>query len=218
MFHETFVMPDGVYEIIAAIAGATISGWILLRSHHSKVQEEIRLHKEIDVFERKKIVYQNVLNNVTEILDYVTLFGKKTNWRIARQTYNDLILTGSKSIIDAYNDFLKNYDGNNPKTDEKVKKILFEIRKDLYKEDLKITDIKFMVPGSRTMKSLELIGKHRSTLEEQGFDSLDSLSQMNVDDIKSKTAIAVEDLQKIKDICQEEKQFSEELKNSLKND
>lgn len=218
MFHETFVMPNGIYEIIAAILAATISGLILLRSHHSKVQEEIRLHKEIDVFERKKTVYQNVLNHVTEILDYVTLFGKKTNWRMARQSYNDLILTGSKSVINAYNDFLKNFDANNPKTDEKVKKILYEIRKDLYNEDLKITDIKFMTPGSRTIKSLELIGKHRSKLEGQGFDSLESLSQMNVDDIKSKTGIDAEDLQTIKDICQEERQFSEELKNSLKKD
>ena len=218
MSSEAFVIPNGVFEIVAAVIGATISGWVLLRSHHSRVKEEIRLHKEIDVFERKKTVYQNVLNHVTEIIDYVTLFGKKTNWRIARQTYNDLILTGSKSVINAYNDFLKNYDANNPKTDEKIKKILFEIRKDLYSDDLKITDIKFMTAGSRTMKSLEIIGKHRTKLEEQGFDSLSLLSQMNVDDIKSKTGINVQDLQKIKDVCLEEEQFLEELKNSLQKD
>ena len=113
---------------------------------------------------------------------------------------------------------MKNYDGFDPKTDVKIKKILFEIRKDLYTEDLKMKDIKFMSVGSRTKKSLELIGKYRSTLEEQGFDSLSSLSQMNVDDITSKTEIDVKDLQKIKDVCQEEKKLLEELKNSLKKD
>ena len=53
MFHEMWTA--GIYEIIAAMIGATISGIILLQVHHSKVKQELKIHREKEVFERKQM-------------------------------------------------------------------------------------------------------------------------------------------------------------------
>ena len=68
----------------------------------------------------------------------------------------------------------------------KIKKILIEIRKDLYGDTLTPLEVNVVNPGTKIMSALEIFGKHKDILIQEKLDSFKSLSQMNIDEIHNK--------------------------------
>ncbi|MBI5147394.1 MAG: hypothetical protein HZA84_09330 [Thaumarchaeota archaeon] len=206
---------DWTLQIIIASVSATISGVILLLLHHSRVKQELEIHRKKEIFERKQKMYRKLLNHIEERLDYVFFLGNDLDWREVRLIYNELMLSGAKPVIDAFNNFLKTYNPQNPKDDEKFKKILVEIRKDLYGDVISVSDVKVVNPGSKILDELEILGNHKEILANEGFENFESLSKMDIDMIHAKTSIDKADLQQIKHVAEKEHKSLVNLKNSI---
>lgn len=197
------LFPDWVLQIIIASVGATISGIILLLIHHRRVKQEIEIHRENELFDRKQESYRWLMKDVFDDMDYANYLGNEPNWKIGRHIYNELLLIGSQSVINAYDDYLTNYNKvKEPEKSELIKKILTEIRKDLYPKELGAKKIRFIVPPPDTAEILKLIGKHRTKLEEARLFIFKNLSTMDIDDAFQKTNIDKQDLEKMKKIAQ----------------
>ena len=208
------MLEEGIYQIAAAAIGATISGIILLQIHHSKVKQELDLHRQKDIFDRKQRIYRTILSHVDQIIDYSQYYGVDLNWKISRLTYEELLLIGTEKVIKAFHEFHKEYSKRdaNPQT---LKKLYNAIREDLHEETLSEKEIRVMVPGKKTLKALEILDKHYNILRPLGLENLSKLSQINVEEIHSKTGIIKDDLEKIKDMAIKENRHDDEIKHLL---
>ena len=204
-------MTEWLLQIFLASIGATISGIILLLIHHSKVKQELELHRQKEIFDKKQRVYRIILNNVNQLRDYSLYLGSDMNWKLARLAYDELILIGSEKVIIAYHKFQKEFKKIDS-DDKVVKKLYNAIREDLYETSLPEKEIKMVGPGTKTTNILKILGDHYSKLRPLGLENLHDLSNMDVEEIHSKTSISKDDLKKIKVMAEKENQFDEEIK------
>lgn len=219
MFHET--LPVEIYEIIAAIMGVTISGWFLLRSHHNKIKEELEIHREKEVFNRKQIMYRTLVNYFLELLDLKSnTKHERGNWRIGNYLYTELLLIGGKPVITAFTIHLKAKlagTDNDIEHSNKIKDILVGIREDLYHHKLDRDEINFIQPTQETYDALEIIEESYSDFEKFGLTTLEKASKMNVEQIANETSIPKEKLEFLKKIALTEKKIYDEFTDYLNN-
>ena len=206
-------IPFWLLQIIIASAGATISGSVLLLIHHFRVKQELEIHRKKDVFERKQKVYRSLLRNVSALMDFTSSLGKNVNWRISREIYNELILTGSNTVIEAHNKFTRESDtSDDKKYTELVKSMWIAVRKDLYEESLSPKDMRFFGGSNKTLKVYETYGKYREKIRPLGIENYESIAQMNVDEIHSQTNIDKTELEFMKKQCLKEVEIEKEWK------
>jgi hypothetical protein len=187
-------------QIIIASVGATISGAILLLIHHSRVKQELEIHRKRELFDRKQKTYRLLMRDVFRDLDYVTNLGRPKNWRVTRDVYNELLLIGGKEVIDAYNEYIKKYDQlDDVQGSQMVKNLAIVIRKDLYGEIISSEQVKFMAPSRKSRHAIEIYAKNHEKLSQFGFDTFELFVNMDIEDIHSKTGISREELKELKD-------------------
>lgn len=118
-------MTFDILQIIVASAGATISGVILLVIHHSRVKQELEIHKKTDEFERKQKAYRAILNLISRVTDHSYLIGSEINWKIMRHVYNEILLVGSLDVVKASNEFILKLDEVSGKKEHELIKNLW---------------------------------------------------------------------------------------------
>jgi len=193
------MIPEWILQIIGISVASTISGIILLYTHHKKVKQELKIHGKKEEFDRKQKVYRTMLRNVSELLDFVQNLGSSVNWRIGREIYNELILIGSPAVIDAHNNLTRTYDkATDAEATAMIKKLWIAVREDLYDETLKDEQVRFFRPSSSTTKAFEIYAKYAEKLKLLGIESYESLAEMNVEDTYSKTGISKGELESLK--------------------
>ena len=211
MFHE--MLTSEIYEIIAALIGATISGVILLQIHHSKVKQELEIHQKKDVFDRKQKMYRSFVNNFMALLD---VRGNPThdfaNWRVGNYLYNELLFIANDSVIRAFNKYLK-YE----KTDDPIeftnitKDVLIAIREDLYGETINRDDINFIRQSRDVDKAFQSINEYYESLEKLNLTNFENFSEIDTKDVAEKTGIPIEKLDFIKKIALNEIRIQSEF-------
>lgn len=214
-------IPDWLLQIIIASAGATISGIILLHTHHSRVKQELEIHRRKDVFERKQKMYRSFVNNFMKQMD---LRGNPThdlaNWRIGNYLYNELLFIASESVIRAFNKYLKGILQSN--TDEEftnmTKDVLIAIRKDLYGENISRDEINFIRSTLDADKALQIINENYAVLEKHGLTNFQNFSTVDINSISTQTGIPLEKLNFVKKTALNEIRIELEFKRFLEHD
>lgn len=214
-------IPDWVLQIIIASVFATISGAILLLIHHFRVKQELEIHREKEVFNRKQIMYRNLVNYFFELLDLKSNpMHDRGNWRIGNYLYTELFLIGGKSVITAFTIYLKaklaGTDDNVEHTN-KIKDILIGIRKDLYHHKLNRDEINFIQPTQETNDALAIIEEYYSDFEKFDLTTLEKASKMNLEQMVNETSIPKEKLEFLKKIALNEKKIYDEFTDYLNN-
>jgi len=207
------MLTSEIYEIIAALIGATISGVILLQIHHSKVKQELEIHQKKDVFDRKQKMYRSFVNNFMALLD---VRGNPThdfaNWRVGNYLYNELLFIANDSVIRAFNKYLK-YE----KTDDPIeftnitKDVLIAIREDLYGETINRDDINFIRQSRDVDKAFQSINEYYESLEKLNLTNFENFSEIDTKDVAEKTGIPIEKLDFIKKIALNEIRIQSEF-------
>lgn len=208
------LIPDWSLQIIIASIGATISGIILLITHHSKVNQEIEKHRKIENFERKQKAYREILRLISQVLDYQRFLGSPMTWKIVRYAYDEIMIVGSKEVVEKANELLLNkVDGET--ANNKIKDLWNLIRKDLYGEELPIEHMHVITPSPETVNALSLYHEHSAALISLGINSLEKASNMDVDIINQHTTIDKEKLYLIKKMAENELQYENDFKKFL---
>lgn len=208
-------IPDWFLQIVIASTGATISGIILLITHHSKVKQELEIHRKKEVFERKQRMYRSLVNQFLKFLDLKSNpTHDRGNWRIGNYLYTELILVGGKSVIQAFNNHLKSKLADTDSDIEhtnKIKDILIAIRKDLYDEELDYDEINFIQPTQETHKALSIIEEHYPILKSYELTTLQKISDMDIEKMSSEIKISTEKLKFLKDTALQERKIQEDF-------
>jgi len=215
------LIPDWLLQIIIASVGATISGFFLLIIHHSKVKEELEIHRKKEVFDRKQKMYRDFYNYFLERLNLESnAIHDRGNWRIGDYFYTELLLIGGENVIHAVNKHLNaKLAGNVNNTEESnnIKDILIEIRKDLYGENLDKSDINFIQSTQDTNDALEIIENNYDILKKYDFTTLQSITKMDVEQMVKTTQISEEKLNFLKNVALKEKKIYDEFRQFLDN-
>lgn len=207
-----------IITIISAlgIVGASfVSGFFLLRSHHSKVRQEIKIHRENELFDRKQKAYRELLKVLSRSEDYSNFLGTPINWKIIRYFYDEIMLIGSKEVIEKTNELLSDESPNTKNSDKIMKQLWYAIRKDLYDEKISIDNMKMIRPSPKTIRALALHNVVYFKLKSLGIDTIAKTREMDVDDINKKSQIDKSDLNLIKEMAKEELENENELKRFL---
>jgi len=201
--------------------GATISGSILLLIHHFRVKQELKIHREKEVFERKQIMYRNLVNYFLKLLDLKSNpTHDKGNWRIGNYLYTELLLVGGKSVIDAFTIHLKAKlaeRDNDVEHTNKIKDILIGIRNDLYHHKLNRDDINFIQPTSEANEALKIIEDNYSDFEKFDSTTLEKASKINVEQMVRETSIPKNKLEFLKKTALHEMKIYDEFSRYLTN-
>lgn len=214
MFHET--LPVEIYEIIAAVLGATISGILLLLTHHKKVNQEIEKHRKIDNFEKRKKAYRKILEMLSKLLDHSHLLGKPVNWKITRYAYNEILLVGSKEVVEKTNELMLSIgESDSSVTDAKVKNLWNAIRNDLHGEELSPEQMHMIRPSTETLAALSLYHNYSNQLKSAGINSLEKARDMDLSAIHAATQIDTNELLDIKEMAKNELMYDDELNKFL---
>lgn len=208
-------IPDWLLQIIIASVGATISGVILLITHHSKVKQELEIHRKKEVFERKQRMYRNLVDQFLAFLDLKhNPTHDRGNWRIGNYLYTELVLIGGKSVIQAFNNHLKSKlkgTDNDIEHTNKIKDVLIAIRKDLYDEELDYDEINFIQPTQETHTALSIIEENYPAFESYNLTTLQEISDMDIEKIHSETKIPIEKLSFLKNTALQERKIQDEF-------
>jgi len=213
-----FFIPNWVLQIVVASIGATISGVILLLVHHFRVKQELTIHRNKELFDRKQKMYHHVIKYFLQSLSTKDNFGAHSNWRIDSQIYNNLLLIGKESTIIALNRYLEQAGTGISEIElsNLFKKVLIEIRKDLY-DDEKLTpnEIKFFSLTSESEKAVKIIKTNIEKLKEHDLTTFWDIAEMDVEKVKEQTGIDGETLDFLKKISKKEKDIEKEFKEFL---
>jgi len=202
--------------IIAASIGAIGSGAVLLHIHHGKVKQEIELQKKKEQFEKKQKLYRAILQQVNSLMDFSAFLGSRTNWRIDREVYNQLILVSSVPVLEELNNCIKSIDQDDDKAlTYSLKSLLRSIRQDLYGDIIADKDLKIYNPSKPTMDALQLYGNNREKLEKLGLNTYDALANMDIDTVHTSTEISNNDLKKLKEMGEREASVEREFNRFL---
>ena len=199
--------------------GATISGSVLLLIHHFRVKQELEIHREKEVFERKQIMYRNLINYFLELLDLKSnSMHEKGNWRIGNYLYTELFLIGGKSVITTFTKYLKAKlagTGDNMEHTNNIKDILIGMREDLYHHKLDRDDINFIQPTQETNVALDIIEKYYSDFEQFDLTTLEKASKMDIEQMVNDAKIPKDKLELLKKIALNEKKIYDEFTDYL---
>jgi hypothetical protein len=205
-------MLEWLIPIVAASVGATISGTVLLFIHHNKVKQEIDLQRRKEQFEKKQKLYRAILQQVNSLLDFSAYLGSRTNWRIDREVYNQLILVASIPVVEELNKCIKSLDQDDGEVlTSSLKSLLRAIREDLYGDTLADKDLRIYSPPIITMDSLQLYANNVEKLKKLGLDSYDRLGNMDIDVVHASANIPKDDLKKIKEMGEREARIEREF-------
>ena len=207
-------IPDWALQIVIGSIGATISGIILLITHHSKVNQEIEKHRKIENFERKQKAYREILKLISKVLDYSHFLGTPVNWKIVRYAYDEIMIVGSKEVVEKTNELLLK-EVSAETTNAKIKDLWNAIRKDLYGEELPIDHMHVISPSSETVNALSTYHECSAKLGACGINSLKDASIMDVTVVSSQTQIDEKKLDLIKRMAINEIEYDDELKRFL---
>lgn len=203
---------SNIVPVIAAIITAAGSIIGIIVTQHLRVKKEIELRRKIELFDRKQKAYRKILKILSKMEDHITFLGTPVNWKILRYAYNEIILVGSKEVVDKTNELLHDDSPDSSKSDIKIANLWNAIRKDLYGEELSVSDIHMIGPSPTDLKALSLHDKHFDKLKSVGIDTLEKTSGMDIDSICNKTQINTDELNSIKKMAKNQLDFDDELK------
>lgn len=206
-----------------AVLPVAVSGYFLLRSHHARVEAELKIRAGTEEFRRKQRAYDAIWSSIYEALDFSQRLVDETNWRVARATQLGHLLAGSPDVVRDYNAIMALL-GKEAKTQSELSKIDAEIarlskklwndmRRDLYNtEPLPDDAIKFVRPGESTRRALTTWMMNKDALERVGVFDLAGLGGMDTEQISKRTGgiLRVETLQELKSMANRELRYLRE--------
>ena len=201
--------------IIAAIITAAGSIIGIIFAQHSKVKQEIALRRKIELFDRKQKAYRDILKILAKVNDHSYLIGSEVNWKIIRYVYDEVILIGSKEVVEKTNELLLDTSPDSRGTDEKIKKLWNAIRRDLHIGELSLDQMHMIRPSPDTVTALALYDKHSDTLKSLGLKTPKQISEMDIDAINTKSKIDKSHLETIKSMVIKELEYERDLQRFL---
>jgi hypothetical protein len=206
---------SNIVPIIAAIitTAGSIIGIIITLSQ--RVKKEIELKREIELFDRKQKAYRDLIHIIFKYQDHSYFIGSQVNWKIIRHVYNELILIGSKEVLEKTNELFQDVSPDSQGTNALIKELWKVIRKDLYKEDLTFEQMHMITPMQKTVDAKVLVDKYFDQLKSIGIDTPEKASLMDVDKISVQSNISKTELESIKEMVKNELEYEKELKKFL---
>jgi hypothetical protein len=200
---------------LAVIFAAAVSGYFLLRSHHSNVRDELKIRAAAEQFQRKQAAYDRIMTVVQDCSDPVQAVLGGVNWRRIRAIQTSCLMAGSPEVIRLFTRIITLFVTEpNPEKDlmspsleiTRLAKELWNVmRKELYgATPLAPEEIKFITPGRETQQAVEIWARNRVPLENGGIKGLEGLSKMDVDAVSQVTGIGAEDLVRMKRMADHE--------------
>lgn len=206
-------MAEWLWQIFLASVGVTISGIIILLTHHWKVKQEINIHRGIENFNRKQNAYREILQLISKMVDHSHFLGKPVNWRIIRHAYDEIMLVGSKDVVKLANEFIvKSDELEGKKLHDAIKQLWNVIRSDLYGESLPLDEMHIISPSPDTISALNTYHKYANELKAFGINNIEDASEMDIFKIKDKIEIKSGVLSEIKEMAKKELSFEEEFR------
>lgn len=202
-----------VITTIITVAGSIIG---IIVAQYLKVRQEIALRRKIELFDRKQKAYRDILKILSKMQDHSYFLGTHVNWKITRYAYDEIMLIGSKEVIEKTNELLSDNSPDSQGTDNKMKSLWNSIRKDLYGEEIPLDHMHMIRPSPETINALSLHDKHSSKLKSLGIDTPEKTSNMDIDTVSSQTTIDKDELDLIKKMTKKELEYEQELKLFLK--
>lgn len=201
-----------VVTTIITVAGSIIG---IIIAHHLKVRQEIAIRRKIELFDRKQKAYRDILQILSKIQDHSYFLGTSVNWRITRYAYDEIMLIGSKEVIEKTNELMDDKSLDSQETDKKMKNLWNAIRKDLYGEEIPLEHMHMIRPAPETITALDLHNKHSDKLKSSGIDTIEKASDMDIDVVSKDIEINKKDLDLIKKMTKKELEYENELKQFL---
>lgn len=194
--------------MVASLLSVLVAIWV----HHRKVRQEIDIRIRAERFESKRRSYAKIIEVLWQIIDYTTMLGPELNSYLIRRIYTELLVVGSTQVIRQFNDFMTGYDKAQtlPQKSELIRAFLVAVRRDLYGERLDPDQVRFVQPGTRSLDSFKIYDRHKPALEGCGLSNIQSLAEMDVDDVGTRTSIAIGELRSLREAAVRERQLREE--------
>lgn len=214
---------NAVIAGLAVIFAAAVSGYFLLRSHHSNVRDELKIRAAAEQFLRKQTAYDRIWTAVQDAADPIQAILEGINWRNVRTIQTSCLMAGSPDVVQLFNRIMGLF-VTEPTPEKDLTKQSLEItalakelwnvmREELYgAAPLSPEEIKFITPGRKTMQAVEIWIRNRALLESKGITGLEGLSEMDVDAVSQVTGIASEDVADMKIMASRELAFLRESK------
>ena len=206
------------YEIGSATIGAIITGYVLLRIHHSKIRQELEIHRNRDIFERKQKMYRSFVSILMSKMDLNRNPNRDfANWRIGDYLYSELLFIGSESVIKAFNKYLTHIKSSDDITATNLTKdVWIAIIKDLHDKTISRDEINFIDPTGAD-NALQIINKYYEILKKHNLTNFKSFVDVDADQLCAKTGIAKKELEVVKKTAQQELEIESEFKQFLEN-
>lgn len=204
-----------VVTTILTVAGSIIG---IFFAHHLKVSREIAIRRKIELFDRKQKAYRDILKILSKMKDHSYFIGTRINWKITRYMYDEIILIGSKDVVEKTNDLLLDTSPDSQGTDKKMKNLWNAIRKDLYGEEIPLDQMHMIRPDDETRTALELYHKNSAQLKISGINTPEEASEMDIEKVNNETQIDKNDLDLIKKMTKKELEYENELKQFLEDE
>lgn len=220
MTWETIIttLSANIVPVIVAIITAAGSIIGVIYAQYSKVKQEMRLRREVELFDRKQKAYRTIMNLILRLYDHSYFIGSEINWKTIRHVYNEIMLVGSLEVAKIANKMIiESHDLASEKKHELIKNLWGAIRNDLYKQSIPTSEMHIISPSQETVDALKIYDTHASTLSNSiiGITTIRQLSEMDVGSIHRITNIDTADLTKIKDMAVRELRYEKELREFL---
>lgn len=206
---------SNIVPVIVAIITAASSIIGIIFAQYLKVRQEIILRRDIELFDRKQKAYRDTLKIISKMKDHSYFLGAQVNWKILRYVYDEIMLIGSKEVVEKTNELLDDESSDSRGTDIKRKNLWNAIRKDLYGKKIPSKDMHMIRPSTETLAALSLYGEHSKELKSSGIDTLEKANNMDIDVVNKQTKIDKTNLNLIKDMAKKELEYEDELKRFL---
>jgi hypothetical protein len=201
---------------VGPILVAVISGYFLLRSHHSKLRAEL-------FYTRKQAAYDSIAALLNDFHDHSQRLLDEINWLKVRWAQTSHLLVGSRKVVDIFNALVRIYmtkpvtEEESKKQDEEITKLRKQLwnvmRKDLYgAKGLPLEAITFWGPSTKTTQALETWGRHMPLLEKERIEGLDALNRMDIVGVSRKTTVPSRDLEELKSMANRELRLRREFR------
>lgn len=214
MSWETIIatLSSNIVPVIVAII--TTAGSIIgvIYAQYSKIKQEMKLRREVELFDRKQKAYRAIMNLISKLSDHSYLIGSEVNWKITRNVYNEIMLVGSPEVVKITNTMLiESHDLPSEKEHDLIKRLWDAIRNDLYKQSIPLNEMHVITPSQETVDALKIYHDHASELWEMNITTIKQLSEMNIEEARRLTNMNIDDLTKIKDMAIRELKYEKEL-------
>ncbi|HJU12904.1 MAG TPA: hypothetical protein VJ792_00415, partial [Candidatus Nitrosotalea sp.] len=130
--------------------------------------------------------------------------GSPVNWKIVRYVYDEIMLIGTKEVIEKTNELLSDNSPDSENADNIMKHLWNVMRKDLYGEEVPLKHMKTITPSPETLRTMVLHNKYFNELKSLGIDTIEKTSKMNIDDVIKHCTIDRDSLNLIKNMAQNE--------------